>query len=142
MDAYVLSLPSVEQLEKDHQYEFSVLLSSIKKNIKSKSMEAHIKNNLIPLAYFILGGERKGLSNEICSGLVEPGDLRERRGIASFSGIPLGYTELDIPHTNIFPADVCKVEGGDMPWTDACSFSTSSLTEIQGYIKKKIQSAP
>lgn len=106
---------------------------------KRKKLDSYVKENLMELSYLVVGGHSKGLSGEICSGIVEPGDLRERHGTVHFSGVPLGYAELDAEHTNLSPKDACLTEGES--WSGVCSFETLTVSELRKYVKDAIQSA-
>lgn len=116
--------------------EFTDFLSEQKKLAASsgKNLDAYIKANMQSLSDQILSGEQKGLSSEICSGIVEANDLRERHGSVRFSG---GAAD------NLTPIEACKTDDeSTMPWQEICSFTTVKPIELHNYVKNKIKSAP
>lgn len=99
-----------------------------------KKLDIYVKENMSTLSNQIFSHEQKGLSGEICSGIIEPNDLRERHGTVSFSG---GQAE------NLAPIEACKTDDeSTTPWQDVCSFTTVSPIELHNYVKNKIASAP
>lgn len=73
--------------------------------------------------------DKKGLSQtEVCSGIVEAGDVKEVNGLALFGSEGLS------------PVDACFNPYGDRKWSDACSFTTISVTEIDKIVKAKLES--
>lgn len=134
-------------------------LSSIKKSAEKsgESVDQFVTKNISTLSLLILSTENKGFSNEICSGNVDANDVRERRGVARFSGASLprekelgeygkGYVSLNQLHEKVkvigqmSPADACR--DGSISWDAICDFSTLSKSELTSYLKKAILSAP
>lgn len=124
-----------DQIIKDNE-EFTEFLSEQKKLAASsgKNLDAYVKANMPSLSDQILSGEQKGLSGEICTGIIEANDLRERHGSVRFSG---GTAD------NLTPIEACKTDDKNTkPWQDVCNFTTVSPIELHNYVKNKIKSAP
>lgn len=136
---------SLEERRRIHMEAFHNLMSEQKKIAiaSGKKLDIYVKENLLPLSYLMLGGLKMGLSGEICSGIVEPNDVRERHGTVVFSGVPLGYADLDSAHSNLTPYDVCQIAGiRSNTWTEVCSFSTITKTRLHELTKNSIEKTP
>lgn len=154
---------NVESIEEETPRVSNFYLTNIKKIAKKSGMplDNYINKNLPTLTALILATEGKGISNEICSGIVDANDLRERRGLAKFSGIYLlrekdlsKYNKEDLSLNelangldgkvrgieNTSPGDACLSR--DAPWDSVCSFSINTTADMRSYLKKAILSAP
>lgn len=94
-----------------------------------KPIDKFIADYRVALAVQAFEIDKKGLSQtEVCSGMVEPSDVRDVCGVVLFGS------------EGISPSDACHNPYGDRKWTDACSFSTASIAEIDKLVKAKIES--
>lgn len=153
----------VEKIEEETPRVSNFYLTNIKRIAKRSGMplDNYINKNLPTLTALILATEGKGISNEICSGIIDANDLRERRGLAKFSGIYLlpekdlsKYNKEDLSLNelangldgevkeikNASPADACLSR--DASWDSVCSFSINTTADMRSYLKKAILSAP
>ncbi|MHB0925925.1 MAG: hypothetical protein ACYC1F_05420 [Gallionellaceae bacterium] len=133
--------PSLEDRAKDEEFiqrKFGVnremelvWIEKIKQAMKNsgKRLDEFIAHYRAALAVQAFEIDKKGLSQtEVCSGIVEAGDVREVNGLSLFGS------------EGISPSDACHNPYGDRKWTGACSFSTVSIAEIDKLVKAKIES--
>jgi len=100
-------------------------------NKSGGDLSKYIADHRVALAVTVYERNRRGLSQtEICSGIVEAGDIREVSGLVLFGSDGLS------------PADACHNPYGDRKWTDACSFTTVTVDKLDKFLKAKIESAP
>lgn len=108
-------------------------MGEIKKDFvdSKKTINEYTQKNGMALAQAVLGTEGKGISREICSGLIKAGDVREINGFTTFSSPEQNeLTPVSACNNSYFPS-----------WTDICSFTAISSDELDKYIKSKIESA-
>ena len=99
-------------------------------NKSGGDLSKYIADHRVALAVTVYERNRRGLSQtEICSGIVEAGDIREVSGLVLFGSDGLS------------PADACHNPYGDRKWTDACSFTTVTVDKLDKFLKAKIESA-
>ena len=106
-------------------------IEKIMQSVKSSGehLDKYIADHRVALAVQIFGMDRRGLSQtEVCSGIVEAGDVKEVNGLALFGSEGLS------------PVDACFNPYGDRKWSDACSFTTVAVAEIDKIVKAKLES--
>lgn len=108
------------ELVKIMQHEVDV----IKKDFKNDDRDSKFKEIYHQLIVYTYGEKGLGISEEICSGLVKAGDIREVAGTVSF-----GMASWP-------PIKLCVSNDG---WTDVCSFSTVSAGEMKKEIDTKFK---
>lgn len=99
-------------------------------NKSGGDLSKYIAGQRVALAITVYERNRRGLSQtEICSGIVEAGDIREVSGLVLFGSDGLS------------PVDACHNPYGKQKWTDACSFTTVTVDKLDKLLKAKIESA-
>lgn len=97
--------------------------TEIKKKLKSVKADAPIP---IEGIYLISNKQRVFSNTEICSGIVEAGDIRQVKAFLAF---------MDMQNS---PAKMCR-DWTDRPWSDVCSFKTVSINEIVSLINEQLK---
>lgn len=99
-------------------------------NKSGRNLSQYIADHRVALAITVYERNRRGLSQtEICSGIVEAGNIREVSGLVLFGSDGLS------------PVDACHNPYGEQKWTDACSFTTVTVDKLDKILKAKIESA-
>ena len=133
--------PSVEDKDRDEKSmlssksDFEPLerkwIDGIMQSVKSsgENLDKYIAGHRAALAVQVFEMDHKGISQtEVCSGIVEAGDVREVNGLAQFGSQGLS------------PVDACFNPYGDRKWSEACGFTTVSVAEIDKLVKAKLES--
>lgn len=115
-----------EALKNTYEKLASVIPAAAKKNGMTPDQFVHASGSP-SFAAIVFAGKGQGLSNEICSGLVKGGDIREVNGTARFS-----------PESRM-PVDICISYNGS--WTDTCGFSSISPDEVKKAVDQAVASA-
>jgi len=95
-----------------------------------KNLSDYIKQNRLGVAQIAFGLDGKGISQEICSGIVKAGDVRQQKGTVTFSSED---------QQQLAPSSACN--HGSVPWSDVCGFTTITVDNLDAFLKKNIESA-
>lgn len=149
MDEYILKSkgrlegPSAEDKDRDEKSMLSSKadyeplerkwIDGVMQSVKNsgENLDKYITDHRVALAVQVFEMDHKGISQtEVCSGIVEAGDVKEVNGLAQFGSERLS------------PVDACFNPYEDRKWSDACGFVTIPVAEIDKLVKAKLESTP